>query len=53
MKSIDIYKIKQAIKYGQIEIFVQKGYIYANDCQSGECVKLGTVKGESVDEKES
>lgn len=52
MRPIDIHYIKRAVKSGQIEFFVQKDCIYVNDCTSGDCVKLGTVKGEADYEQE-
>lgn len=44
VKYIDILDIRNAVKKGQIEVFVSKNDIYISDCQSGECVKIGVVK---------
>ncbi len=49
---INIFNIKKAVKYGQLEFFVQKGSIYVNDCQSGDCIQVGTVHGDYVEEVE-
>ena len=46
---IDIFAVKRAIENGQIEVLVNKGVIYLNDAQSGECAKIGLVK-EKADE---
>ena len=53
MRPIDIHNIKRAVRFGQLEFFVQKGNIYVNDAQSGDCVKLGTVKGEAAEDEEA
>ena len=50
MRSIDIYNIKRAVRFGQLEFFVRKGDIYVNDAQSGECIKIGSAKGEVSDD---
>ena len=31
---------------------MNNGSIYLNDCQSGDCVKIGSVKGDADDETE-
>lgn len=53
MKPIDVNYIKRAVKCGQLEFFVQKDIIYVNDCYSGNCVQIGTVKGEILDEEDN
>ena len=52
MRPIDVNQIKRAVKYGQLEFFVNKGFIYVNDSSSGNCLKLGTVKGEPDNEED-
>lgn len=50
MKPIDIFDVKRAIKKGQIKVLVNKGNIYLNDPISGECAKIGSIKGDEEDE---
>lgn len=50
MKQINIFDVKRAINKGQIEVLVNKGIIYLNDPISGECAKIGSVKGDEKDE---
>lgn len=40
---IDIIKIKQAVKAGEIEAFVKRDGIFIRNT-AGECVRIGTVK---------
>lgn len=40
---VDIIKIKQAVKAGEIEAFVKRGEIFIRN-MVGECVKVGEVK---------
>ena len=49
---INIFNIKRAVKYGQLEFFVQKGSIYVNDCQSGDCIQVGTVHGDYIEKED-
>ena len=51
MAWIKVYDVQRAIKKGNLEAFVRDGIIYLNDCQSGECVKIGSARGD-YDEKE-
>ena len=52
MGRINVFDVQRAIKKGNLEAFVNNGSIYLNDCQSGDCVKIGSVKGDAADEKE-
>lgn len=52
MKPIDVNYIKKAVRIGQLEFFVQKDIIYVNDCYNGNCVQLGNVKGNLIEEND-
>lgn len=52
MAWIKVFDVQRAIKKGNLEAFVNNGCIYLNDCQSGDCVKIGSVKGDADDETE-
>ena len=51
MAWIKVFDVQRAIKRGNLEAFVNNGSIYLNDCQSGDCVKIGSV-GDADDETE-
>lgn len=38
---IDPVDIKQAIKSGQLKVFVKNGIIYISDTQTGDTVEIG------------
>ena len=52
MAWIKVFDVQRAIKKGNLEAFVNDGIIYLNDCQSGDCVKIGSVKGDTDDKTE-
>lgn len=49
MKPIDPVAIKQAVKDGQLEVFVKRGGILIRDTETGETVKIGDVRNERID----
>lgn len=51
MAWIKVFDVQRAIKKGNLEAFVNNGIIYLNDCQSGDCVKIGSV-GDADDKTE-
>ena len=51
MGRINVFDVQRAVKKGFIEAMVDnKGDIYLNDCQSGECVRIGNAKGKYDEE---
>ena len=50
MIPLDIMRIKQAVKDGEVYFYIEDGKIYCAN-NYGECVMVGTVKVES-EEKE-
>lgn len=50
MKPIDPVAIKQAVKEGQLEVFVNwRGSILIRDTETGDTVEIGEVRNERTD----